>query len=131
MMALEAVRCIRRKRRTFENQPVWQVVVPPSSALLQVCVVQVAAARVQEAIAEFRASVHQTFSSSFPEGHSKCGHCHKPRRGNVPPSWAQIPSCTGFSSRATREEWIGGGPLLKRFMPSEAPPQSPVGRSPP
>jgi hypothetical protein len=66
MMAPEAVRCIRRKRLTFENQPVWRVAAPPSSALLLVLVFQVAAARVQEAIAEFRASVHQTFSSSFP-----------------------------------------------------------------
>jgi hypothetical protein len=131
MMALETVRCIRRKRRTFENKPVWRVAVPPSSALFQVPVVLVAAARVQEAIAEFRASVHQTFSSSFPESHSKCGRCYKPRRGNVPPSWALIPSCTGFSSRATRDECIGGGPLLKRFMPGEALPQSPAGRSPP
>jgi hypothetical protein len=131
MMALEAVRCIRRKRRIFENQPVWRVAAPPSSALWEVLVVQVAAARVQGAISEFRASVHQTISSSFPEGHSKCGHCRKPRRGSVPPSWAQGPSCPGFSSRVTRDGRIGGGPLLKRFVPSMALPQAGAGRRPP
>jgi hypothetical protein len=117
MMALEAVRCIRKKLRTFENQPVWRVATPPSSALFRVLVVQVAAARVQDAIAKFRASVHQTFCNSFPEGHSKCGQRSKPRRVSVPLSWAQVPSCTGFSSRAARDLCPGCARLWKRFVP--------------
>ena len=117
MMALEAVRCIRKILRTFENQPVWRVATPPSSALFRVLVVQVAAARVQDAIAKFRASVHQTFCNSFPEGHSKCGQRSKPRRVSVPLSWAQVPSCTGFSSRAARDLCPGCARLWKRFVP--------------
>ncbi len=34
------------------------------------------------------------------------GHCRKPRRESVPPSWAEVPTWTGLSSRAARDRCL-------------------------